>query len=176
MVNNKGIKVTDKHVLFWGGWPSNWFKASFTLEDGEGNPMRFATTEQYFMHRKAMMFHDKETADKILATNNPRKAKELGRQVRNYNDDLWNEKRYQIMFTANLYKYNQNKELMDALTSDELRDKTFVEASPYDRIWGIGIGMEDDASDDEKMWKGQNLLGKCLTELRDIFMKSAASK
>ena len=169
MINDKGIKATDKHVFFWGSWLSNWYKSTITLEDNFGKPLVFFTSEQYFMWRKAIEFNDIEIANKILATKDPKEAKKLGREVHNFDSKHWDKVKYQIMLTANLHKYSHSKELEKALCSSEFQNKTFVEASPYDRIWGIGMHMNDIGIDDESNWKGQNLLGKCLTEIRDTY-------
>lgn len=118
------------------------------------------------MWRKSMFFNDKEIAEKILATTNPRDAKNLGRKVRGFDNVLWDTVKYDIMFTANFHKYNQNKELCSTLLSPLFEGKTFVEASPYDKVWGIGMSMDDDGVDDESNWKGENLLGKVITSIR----------
>ena len=156
------MKVTDKHIFFWGEWPSNWFKCHFTVDGNE-----FFNSEQYFMYVKAITFGDTEVAEEILVKGkNPKVAKALGRKVKNYDDKVWNEKRYQVMVEANMHKFSQNEELKALLLNEEWRDKGFVEASPYDKIWGLGVG-EAEASDDESTWKGQNLLGKALDEVRE---------
>ena len=116
---------------------------------------------------KAIVFGDYETADKILKTKDPKKAKKLGREVKNYDDKVWNEMRYKIMVDANKAKFGQNKELADLLTSEEFKGKGFVEASPVDGIWGIRMSEDDPLADDEANWKGTNLLGKALNETRD---------
>jgi len=164
------MKVTDKHVFFWGEWPSNWFKCHFTVEYN-GKTLEFFNSEQYFMWVKAITFGDEEVAEKILEKGkNPKTAKALGREVKNYDDKVWNEKRYQVMVDANLYKYSQNEELKELLLNPELEGKHYVESSPLDKIWGIGVG-ETEALDDESNWRGQNLLGKVLDEVRDKLVK-----
>ena len=158
------MKVTDKHVLFWGSNFSNFAKAKFIALDKQ-----FYTSEQYFMYMKAMTFNDKETAELILKAKDPKVAKKLGRRVKNYNDEVWNEKRYGFMYDAIKLKFDNNPELKKELLS--YPNLTFVEASPYDTIWGIGMLEDDPNADDESMWKGTNLLGKALTQLRDEYMK-----
>ena len=160
------MKVTDKHVFFWGEWPSNWYPCVFNAEY-EGKEYTFYNSEQYFMFVKAKTFGDEENALKILLEGkNPKKAKQYGRMVKNYDDEKWNEIRYQVMVDANMAKYSQNDELKSLLLSDEFNEKRFVEASPIDGIWGIKCS-EKDALDDESNWNGQNLLGKALDEVRD---------
>lgn len=157
------MRVTDKHVFFWGEWPSNWFKCHFVVEGNE-----FFNSEQYFMWVKAKTFGDEEIAEEILKKGkNPKAAKALGRKVKNYDDAVWNEKRYQVMVDANLHKYSQNEELKALLLNPELKGKHFCEASPLDKIWGLGLGENDPLIDDESNWKGLNLLGKALDEVRE---------
>ena len=163
------MKVTDKHVFFWGEWPSNWYPCIFNAEY-EGKEYTFYNSEQYFMFVKAKTFGDEENALKILLEGkNPKKAKTYGRMVKNYDDEKWNEIRYKVMVDANMAKYSQNDELKNLLLSDEFNGKGFVEASPIDGVWGIKCS-ENDALDDESNWNGQNLLGKALDDVRDKLM------
>lgn len=162
------MKVTDKHVFFWGEWPSNWFKCRFIVKTEDGKENIFYNSEQYFMWMKAVTFGDETMAEQILKFGaNPKTAKALGRKVANYDDKVWNEKRYQVMVDANLYKYSQNEELKELLLNKELEGKHFCESSPKDTIWGCGLHESDPLIDDEKNWKGQNLLGKVLDEVRE---------
>jgi len=164
------MNITKTHILFWGEWPSNWYPAEFDAEmmiKGEKKTLHFFNTEQYFMYVKAIVFGDYDTADKILKTKDPKKAKTLGREVKNYDDKVWNEMRYKVMVDANKLKYSQNEELKKNITNTDLKDKGFVEASPIDGIWGIKLGENDPLADDETKWKGQNLLGKALNEVRE---------
>ena len=164
------MKITDKHVLFWGEWPSNWYKTEFEAEvmiDGKKEKKTFYNSEQYFMFIKAVVFGDYDTANKILATKDPKKAKQLGREVKNYDDEVWSRMRYKVMVDANKAKYGQNEELKKLILSDELKGKGFVEASKWDNIWGIKLTEDMPEADDESKWKGQNLLGKALDETRE---------
>ena len=164
------MRVTDKHVYFWGEFLSNWYPARFT-EAREGKTLEFFNSEQYFMYEKARAFGDEEIAMRILFEGkNPKQAKSLGRKVKGYNDEVWNKMRYKVMLRANLLKYLQNKDIEKLLLNEEFEGKNFVEASPIDRIWGIGCD-EATALDDESNWNGQNLLGKVLDEVRDILKR-----
>jgi len=164
------MRVTDKHVYFWGEFLSNWYPARFT-EAREGKTLEFFNSEQYFMYEKAKTFGDEEIAMRILFEGkNPKQAKTLGRKVKGYNDEVWNKMRYKVMLRANLLKYLQNKDIEKLLLNEEFEGKNFVEASPIDHIWGIGCD-EATALDDESNWNGQNLLGKVLDEVRDILKK-----
>jgi ribA/ribD-fused uncharacterized protein len=168
------MKVTDKHVLFWGEWPSNWYPAGFdvkVLDKGETKTLHFFNSEQYFMWVKAKTFNDQETADKILKTKDPKKAKALGREVKNYDDEVWSRMRYKVMVDANKLKYSQNKDLKELITSDKFKGKGYIEASPVDGVWGVKLGENDPDADDETKWKGQNLLGKALDETREWLLK-----
>ena len=164
------MRVTEKHVFFWGEFPSNWHPARFVVER-DGKQLEFFNSEQYFMYEKAMVFGDEVTAMRILFEGkDPKKAKSLGRQVKNYDDKVWEKVRYQIMVYANMHKYLQNKELREKLLSEEFDGKKYVEASPLDGIWGIKCD-EATALDDESNWNGLNLLGKALDEVRNILKK-----
>jgi hypothetical protein len=117
------------------------------------------------MSRKAAYFEDWVTFKKIIDEGkNPREAKKLGRQVKNFNADYWMEVCLDEMIDVNMAKYSQNPDLKTLLLSTG--NKTIVEASPEDTIWGIGLHANDDRVLDEKQWKGQNLLGKALMEVR----------
>lgn len=164
------MRVSDKYVYFWGEWPSNWYKCHFTIEDN-GKTLHFFNSEQYFMYIKAITFGDNEIAEEILLKGkNPKAAKALGRKVKNYDDKVWNEKRYQVMVDANMLKYSQNEDLKKLLLNEECKNKNFVEASPYDGIFGIKCG-EQEALDDKSNWNGRNLLGKALDEVRERLLK-----
>ena len=76
------------------------------------------------------------------------------------------------MVDANKAKFGQNKEIADLLTSEEFKGKGMVEASPLDRVWGVGLTENDPLADDEKYWLGQNLLGKALDEVSISFRKN----
>lgn len=121
---------------------------------------------------KAKVFNDIEIAVKILKQNNPKIIKALGRKVHNYNNKIWNNIRYYYMFKINLAKYTQNNDLKLKLLSSEYINRVFVEASPYDNIWGIKMKINDPNIEDSKNWNGQNLLGCVLTSIRDNFLKT----
>lgn len=160
------MRVTDKHVYFWGEWLSNWFKCHFSVET-EGKTLDFYNSEQYFMYIKAKTFGDEDIAQQIIEKGkNPKTAKALGRKVKNYNDEKWNEIRFDVMVEANMLKFSQNDDLKKLLLNPEFNGKHFVEASPLDGIWGIKCG-EAEALDDESNWKGLNLLGKALDKVRE---------
>lgn len=168
------IRQDDKHVFFYKEWLSNFRKTDFQYDyNGEGNPRRFFCTEQAFMYCKARYFNDLETAEKIMKTTVPMDAKSLGREVRNYDDSKWDKVRYDYMRDVNLARFTQDGWLNEKILNPEYDGKTFVEASPVDRIWGVGIALEDDAIFDERNWTGRNLLGKALTEVRNTLKKHA---
>lgn len=153
-------KVTDTHVYFWGDPTlSNWGPAPF-----EYKGHKFFNSEQAFMWEKAMCFKDLEIAKLILEARNPRVAKELGREVKNYNEQQWAKQRYKAMYDVCLAKFSQNQDQRETLLNTG--NRTIVEASPYDTIWGVGIHWTDEKILDEKNWRGQNLLGKALMDVR----------
>jgi ribA/ribD-fused uncharacterized protein len=139
---------------------SQWFPCTFTV--GENT---FNCAEQFMMHGKAMLFEDTERAAKILAAAHPRQHKALGRKVTPFDDAVWKRERINIVRAGSRAKFTQNPELLEKLLAT--KGTTLVEASPYDKIWGIGLAATDARAKDPAQWKGQNLLGKILTELRD---------
>jgi ribA/ribD-fused uncharacterized protein len=155
------MKVTDKYVFFWGEWLSNFYPCSIQYDSKE-----FKSSEQLFMYLKALFFKDLETAELILKTNTPKEAKKLGRKIKNFDDEAWSKVREDIMFEVVEKKFVQNPNLLMKLMDSSLNNKIFVEASPFDRIWGIGFD-EDHAIQNEVNW-GENLLGKVITSLRNM--------
>ncbi len=156
------MKVTNTHIYFYGNCIySNWYLCEFTDPTTQ---IRFSNTEQAFMWYKANFFADVETRDKIASEPDPRKAKELGRTVKNYNNSMWEFVRFGYMSYANWLKFTQNPLLKETLLQTD--EKVLVEASPVDCIWGVGLDSRDPKILDETNWRGQNLLGKCLMAVR----------
>jgi ribA/ribD-fused uncharacterized protein len=139
---------------------SQWHRCTFVV-DGK----TFGCAEQYMMHGKALLFGDGEIAAQILAAAHPRDHKALGRKVRGFDDAMWKRERERIVRDGNRAKFTQNAELRAQLVAT--RGTLLVEASPRDRIWGIGLAATDPRAKDPTKWRGQNLLGKLLTALRD---------
>lgn len=171
------MKITDKHIFFYTEWPSNFAKTKFTWE-AFGEKHEFFCTEQAFMWAKAMYFNSPDEAKEILKTeaegNTPMKSKLLGRQVKNYDDKKWDLVRFSFMYEVNLCKYQQDKRLQEKLLDSKFDNKLFVEASPTDRIWGIGLCENDPNIDDETNWKGTNLLGEVITAVRKTIISDKA--
>lgn len=164
------MRVTDNYIFFWKEHPFCNFtkcKIKFEYPDSKlGEEIYFTSSEQMFMWFKAKQFMDEESAEKILAAKTPEEARQLGRGVKGYVEWVWNDERYHAMHKAVMAKFIQNKDLRDKLCDPKYDGKKFVEASPYDRIWGIGYGEEFALKlDNAKNW-GTNLLGKVLDETR----------
>ena len=153
------MNITNKYVFFWNGIYSQWYQAPMTI-DG----VLYNCCEQYMMHQKALFFGDTETAEKIMLTSHPNDQKQLGRQVKNFNKDRWDKVNLQIVYKGNYAKFTQNENLKEELLATG--NKILVEASPYDQIWGIGMGEEENGVNDPMNWKGQNLLGWAITLVR----------
>lgn len=116
------------------------------------------------MAEKARLFGDEVTRAEILKADGPKAAKQLGRSVKNFDDALWEEKRFEFVVEGNHAKFKQNPELGSFLIGTG--DKVLVEASPLDRIWGIGLGANAASATDPRQWRGLNLLGFALMEVR----------
>ena len=143
------------------GYLSNWY-----LSDFEIGGIKYSSMEQYMMHQKAVLFHDDEIAQQILATSDVGKIKALGRSVKNYNDIVWNGLRQIIIYHGLLEKFRQNEELKKKLLATQ--QDILAECAVQDRIWGIGLSMKDDNRFDMEKWRGQNLLGFSLMYVRSI--------
>ena len=164
---NQGNQV--KYVFFWGHQKpesgvtktcfSQWYEAGFTV-DG----IHYPTAEHYMMTEKARLFGDDDAARQVLQANNPGAAKKVGRTVKNFDESLWLQHRFRIVVEANMAKFSQNSELQAFLLNTG--DRVLVEASPVDKIWGIGLAADDPAAENPNLWKGLNLLGFALMTVR----------
>ncbi|KAF8882171.1 hypothetical protein CPB84DRAFT_1851336 [Gymnopilus junonius] len=167
----------DDYVFFWKtnevhGWGSQWYHSPFTakvvFEEGDKEEeVKFATAEHWMMVQKALLFKDAEVAREVLEVEGTGQkdmtyVKSLGRKVRNFDEEKWVEARERIVLEGNLLKFSQNQELGEKLVATG--DKQIVEASPRDRIWGVGFG-EKNALEERTRW-GLNLLGKALESTR----------
>lgn len=163
------MRITKTHYYFWNTIYSQWYMSKHKDYLFEENGKGFITAEHYMMYHKALTFNDIEIANKILNTVHPGAVKKLGRMVKDYDDKIWSQRRFDIVVQGNLLKFSQNEDLFKDL--EKHKDKIFVEASPDDKIWGIGLHYEDDRVLDENLWQGQNLLGKAINKVINILIK-----
>lgn len=163
------MRVTKDYVFFFTDKDvfSNWYPCSFMVGSNS-----FNSVEKYMMYKKALLFKDNKTAWDILelrgiGSNEKLGAfyKRMGRKVSGFDPNVWEENKEQIVKDGLWLKFNSNPNLKQELLS--YPGKTFVEASPYDAVYGIKMGMHEKGVEDPANWKGENLLGKWLTELRD---------
>lgn len=140
---------------------SNWHPARFLAEEG----IEYNCSEQYMMAEKAKVFGDEVIREMILMSNDPKEQKELGRRVAGFNTEEWGKHTKDVVYRACYHKFTQNPKLMAKLM--ETSGTLLVEASPYDKVWGIGLSEEDPDRLDPKKWKGTNWLGEVLTKLRE---------
>jgi ribA/ribD-fused uncharacterized protein len=153
-------------IYFKSNYPSQWFLSSFELYDNEEHKsFTYNCCEQRMMHKKALFFGDNETAELVLQASEPSEQKKLGRLVKNFDVDKWNEVADQIVEEANYSKFSQNPELKQLLINSGT--KKYVECAPYDPIWGIGLNITDALNTPESDWKGTNRLGKAIMRARE---------
>jgi ribA/ribD-fused uncharacterized protein len=173
------MKVTADYVFFWKGILGNWHKVPDPGILYKG--IYFPTTEHVFMYQKAEFFQDFEAMEKIKNTASPKEAKDIGRQVKGYDDEAWADVREEAMFTALWLRSKVDIEFRDTvinLYSDKVNGvvprygtRDFVEANPHDTIWAIGMSEDDENVEKKRCWNGKNLLGKLYNNLADILCK-----
>ncbi|MBL7770039.1 MAG: NADAR family protein [Flavipsychrobacter sp.] len=161
-----------KFLYFWGHTNNNnssidkscfsqWYPSPFTV-DG----IIYKTAEHWMMAHKALLFGDTTSFEKIINCESPKEAKDLGRLVNGYDDQVWNENRFEIVKLGNINKFNQHPALANYLL--ETGNQIIVEASPVDTVWGIGLTASSKDIDNIYAWRGLNLLGFVLMEVRDF--------
>ena len=165
--NDDTIRVTDKFILFYQGWLSQHFIAPIII-----NNVLYNCNEQYMMAQKAVLFHDEDIHSQIMKSPDPRKQKKLGRLVDGFRDEIWDLHKEQVIYNANYAKYTQNQHLQQKLLSLTFANRMFVEASRSDRVYGIGLSVQDRKADMRCNWKGQNLLGMVITRVRDELLSN----
>lgn len=160
-----------RYLHFWGHRPrpdgrigagclSQWWPSPFVV-DG----VRYATAEHWMMAGKARLFGDAEAERRVLAAEHPAEAKKVGRLVRGFDDAVWTRERFRLVVEGSVHKFAADDDLgMFLLGTGE---RVLVEASPVDRIWGIGLAADDEAASDPERWRGLNLLGFALMEARE---------
>lgn len=160
-----------KYLCFWGHRPrpdgsigpsclSQWWPSPFTVDGVE-----YATAEHWMMAGKARLFADAEAERRVLAAAHPAGAKKAGRLVRGFDEAVWERERFRIVVEGSVHKFASDPALRAFLLGTGGR--VLVEASPVDRVWGIGLAADDEAAQDPERWRGPNLLGFALMAARE---------
>jgi ribA/ribD-fused uncharacterized protein len=160
-----------KYLHFWGHRPrpdgrvgasclSQWWPSPFVIDGVE-----YATAEHWMMAGKARLFEDAEAERRVLEAGHPAEAKKAGRLVRGFDEEIWERERFGIVVEGSVHKFSSDAGLRSFLLNTG--DRVLVEASPVDRVWGIGLAADDAAASDPERWKGPNLLGFALMEARE---------
>jgi ribA/ribD-fused uncharacterized protein len=150
----------NKYKLFWDGALSNWHPSIFFV-DGT----RYTHSEQYMMAQKALLFQDYDILEKILDAATPKEHQTLGRLVKGFDREIWDEHKFQIVYRGNLAKFSQDSNLEKTILYTG--DKILAEASPKDHIWGIGLSKRQALETHPSKWPGQNLMGRVLMKVRE---------
>ncbi|WCN03533.1 NADAR family protein [Streptomyces sp. M92] len=160
-----------KYLCFWGHRPrpdgrigpsclSQWWPSPFTVAGVE-----YATAEHWMMAGKARLFGDAEAERRVLAAEHPAEAKKAGRLVRGFDEAVWERERFPVVVEGSVHKFASDPALRGFLLNTG--DRVLVEASPVDRVWGIGLAVDDEAATDPERWRGPNLLGFALMAARE---------
>jgi ribA/ribD-fused uncharacterized protein len=167
--------IHHDYLFFWGHSPkqvgivdkscfSQWYPGPFEIND-----INYKTTEHWMMAQKARLFGDAEALQNIVATEKPIDAKAIGRTVQNFDADIWNSNAFEIVVEGNCHKFSANRDLREFLINTG--NTIIVEASPTDAIWGIGLPQDSKDAFNPNKWRGTNLLGFALMEVRDQLTK-----
>ncbi|MCB9434631.1 MAG: NADAR family protein [Ardenticatenaceae bacterium] len=159
-----------KYIFFWGHQKpkagvsktcfSQWYPMPFKI-----NNIVYPTAEHFMMAEKARLFGDFAAEAKIISATHPGEAKNLGRRVKAFDEEVWIKNRFEIVVRSNMAKFEQNPDLKTFLLNTSQR--ILVEASPRDHIWGIGLAEDHPDAQNPSQWPGLNLLGFALMEARD---------
>ena len=152
--------MTEQFTFFWKSPLSQWQRSPFVIGD-----VRFTHAEQFMMYAKALLFGDRVTADRVLAAETPREQQALGRTVRGFDEAVWVLFREGVVYAGNHARFAQNPDQCELLFAT--RGTRLVEASPHDRVWGIGLAADDPRAQDRSQWLRLNLLGEALTQVRE---------
>ncbi|MEV5336154.1 NADAR family protein [Streptomyces werraensis] len=169
-----------RYLHFWGHRPlpdgrvgasclSQWWPSPFTVDGVE-----YATAEHWMMAAKARLFDDTEGERRVLAAGHPSEAKKAGRLVRGFDEEIWRRERFGIVVEGSVHKFAAHGELRSFLLNTG--DRVLVEASPVDRVWGIGLAADAEAANDPTRWRGPNLLGFALMEARRRLREAARAE
>lgn len=164
-----------KFLFFWKPTPAadghicesclgQWWESRF-----EADGVEYTYAEQYMMAEKARMFGDEAMLEKIMGAVYPKEMKAYGRAVQGFDKETWDKACYAVVKRGNAAKFSQDLALWAFLKGT--KGRILVEASPRDRIWGIGMGRSAPDATDPLKWRGTNLLGFALTEVRDELLK-----
>ncbi len=152
--------MSHNFEFFWEGPFSNWHLSTFTVDD-----ITYNCGEQFMMYQKALVFGDTKIAEQILKTHSPKLQKVFGRKVSNFDPVVWDSVCVEIVYQGLLAKFLQNPDLKQILLNTG--DKIIAEASPYDKIWGIGLSEYDSLALNQATWQGKNYLGIVLMKVRE---------
>jgi hypothetical protein len=155
----------EKFILFYGGYFSQWFKCDFEI-DG----IKYNCAEQWMMAEKARLFGDDDALNIIMEARKPAVQKATGKAVKGFDREKWEAVARDIVFKGNMAKFSQNPDLKLVLMKTQ--GSTLVEASPTDRIWGIGVGISDPKAQNRGTWRGTNWLGEVLMRVREELAKN----
>jgi len=168
--------AAPKWLMFWGhqaeagggigkGVLSQWWPCRFSLDGVE-----YASAEHWMMAEKARLFGDMSALERILGARTPAEAKKLGRLVKGFDDAAWDAARFEAVVAGNVAKFGQDAGSREFLLGTV--NRVLVEASPRDRVWGIGLAAGNDDATDPRRWRGANLLGFALMEARERLSRS----
>ncbi len=168
ITQNKMESGDESILFFWKPFEVNGYLSNWSPHVIKNEGIEFKTVEHFFMYHKAILMGDEHTAKKILLVRTPQEAKALGRLVQNFDEEKWDTLKEGVMVHGLWLKATQHSEVKDLLLAT--CGKKLAEASPFDKIWGIGMSKDDKNAHNPNKWRGKNLLGKSWMKARGLIL------
>lgn len=163
---NENKKFGEFSNFYKAAPPFQFVLPAFARHAGLPDTVQCEFSEKAIMLAKAAMMGDEEAFRAISDSKFPKEAKDLGRGVQGFDQDLWMSHLEELAFEVIRQKFDSCKKLRSVLLSTG--DAILVEAAPNDTLWGVGLGMADDRVYHPSQWCGRNILGYSLMRARSV--------
>ena len=138
-----------------------WYPCSFSVQGDQ-----YLHAAHWMMVQKAKLFGDGESATSLLTLKDDTAIKSRGRHITGFDQRRWDDHKYSIVLSGNLHKFSQHQALRAYISGTH--PLVLTEANPDDSVWGIGMRENAPGATNPHHWRGLNLLGFALMEVRDI--------
>ena len=140
-----------------------------------GTPPHFyiQDAETGIMLCKAWKFGDHDAVNMLLEPHTPLEAKKIGRRVQGFDESAWETVVEDVARAVVRAKFSADPALKNELLATG--DRAIAEASPTDAKWGIGVSARAASAQDPSQWRGRNILGRALEDIRRELRSEACS-